>query len=144
MGRSGVGKTSYINRLVYGEFSSVQNRTSFHLGTTAGLVCFELIKADVDTEHDGVDAAIYMFDLSGDEHVMDDFRKMNHTIPTIVCQNKFDLRRKAGKSDMCMLIGDVPYYEISTLPCYNIAKPLIAIMRKLIDPTANLLDCDTA
>ena len=145
-GDAGVGKTTYIKRLLEGVFmknyvatlgvdvfvlsvNTNYGKIILDIWDTAGQERFKGLGPGYFTYSDG---AIVMFDTTSKIS----FKNVNswtsniitenkgNNIPIVICGNKFDLEREA--------IGvRTKYPKISCRSCYNLYGPIVDILRKI-------------
>lgn len=154
-GSGGCGKTSWVRRHLTGQFSSVYVPTvgvKVHplvYRTTRGKVRIDFwdtagqpgLAGLRDGYYVGAHAAIFFFDTgsraSYDEigRWVRDFENVaGSDKPRVLCGNKFDLQEDPGaivptvQRDLRCL-----YYPISALSFYNYEKPILEILRRLLD-----------
>ncbi|KAM0672048.1 GTP-binding nuclear protein [Ordospora colligata] len=164
IGDGGVGKTTYINRVIDGRFEKRYNATVgatnnpvsfrdnynntilFDVWDTAGQEKYALLK---DVYYIDAHAAIFFFDVTSRVTCQNlgrwvrEFQAVaGENVPIIVCANKMDLisHRKAGKKQVEeFLKGKMyRYYEISAKSELNIIRPFVDLARQLTR-NANLI-----
>ena len=147
VGDAGVGKSTFVNRLITGEFNSTYKPT---VGVDVKKITLnnEVIELwDVAGEFRGLengyfigaDAAIIMFDVMSKSsylHVYDWHKKIKsvcENIPIVICGNKIDIIDRVVKSKMITYPNkhNLQYFDISTKSCYNFDKPLKHITNKI-------------
>jgi GTPase SAR1 family protein len=126
VGDSGVGKTSWINRLVIGEFDDKKrNRNKYAVYTDKfGLTNLEFFDGYRNAPNH-IDVVIIMFDLSefGSCHSVQRWKSFIEKtqlgkIPVIVCANKADIQKRTDYSAM----------PVSAKSWYNYEKVLKEIL----------------
>jgi GTP-binding nuclear protein Ran len=140
VGDSGVGKTTYINRVLTGDYSKEFVPLTMHPSIRTmylkGVVfkiwdCPGKLSKGLDAVSDGAQFAIIMFDVSNRlsyEHAHAWLEKVRaHNIPYIIAGNKMDLVKPKKTYDD-------KYYGISAKSSYNLEKPFLEIGRAIIGP----------
>jgi len=158
IGDGGVGKTTYINRVIDGRFEKRYNATVgatnnpvsfqdnfnhtilFDVWDTAGQEKHALLK---DVYYIGAHAAIFFFDVTSRVTCQNlgrwvrEFQAVaGENVPIIVCANKMDSmisQRKAGKKQVDEFLKGKTYryYEISAKSMQNIIMPFMDLARQL-------------
>lgn len=151
VGDSGVGKTTYIKRLLTGEFEKKHVSTLgvevhplvFH--TISGTVVFNVWDISGNCLHSGVyesyykcaDAAVVMFDRHSESSYQNAFKWLGGImarcpgIPMVFCGNKVDIKStEVGLTNsVFQQLGD--YYDLSVKSIYNFEKPFLRLARQL-------------
>ena len=154
VGDSGVGKTTFINRHVTGEFTKKYeptlgvevNNLRFH--TSDGDIIFEVwdiagqnkFSGMRKSHYSGADGVIIMFDVTnrmslGNISNWDkDTNKSEGTISKVLCGNKVDVSdRKIHARHITYHHGEgYEYYDISAKSNHNFEKPFLSLARKLL------------
>ena len=145
VGDGGVGKTTFMKRHLTGDFEKKYVPTlgvevypykndymlnKYTVWDTAGQEKFGGLR---DGYYIGADVAVVMFDITSKitfKNVpkwIKEIRKLNNSIPIIVCGNKVDIikHRKVSDSSIDELVDEynVTYYSISAKSNYNFMKP---------------------
>jgi GTP-binding nuclear protein Ran len=154
----GVGKTTYVNRLVNGEFERKYLPTvaptvnSFGVTTTIGKLSLEIWDT-VGQEEFGhlrsgyyadAKAMILMADcqagLSSSQikNWYKDIHAVTGDIPVVVAFNKADLPQLDSDKQQCILAkawckkNAIPYYDMSVKSCYCYDKPVMTLLHTLV------------
>ncbi|KAJ6236325.1 gtp-binding nuclear protein ran [Anaeramoeba flamelloides] len=153
VGDGAVGKTTYVNRHLTGEFRKEYLATVgaevhplvfytnfgpvlLNIWDTAGQEVFGGLR---DGYYIGAHAAIVMFDVSSRETYKNvpvwyrDIVRVADTIPMVLVGNKCDIkdRKVRAKQITFHRRKNIPYYEISAKSNYNFEKPFLSLVRKL-------------
>ena len=149
VGDMAVGKTSYMRRLLTGEWSPIYYSTRgcevFTYDSSdeeySGKVfevwdlSWECIESDILLRGwlSGADGAIVMIDLENmstfysAKKWVDSVRKFCGDIPLVLCGNKVDSKRQRvtneDKDELKHLLKPDMYYDLSVKSCYNFSKP---------------------
>jgi len=143
LGDKDVGKTSYINRIINGDFTSQQkNDISLRLKTNKGIINFNFFDNSLPKI---VDCVIIMFDINHSEsfsniliyhkYILDTFGN----IPFVICGNKCDkygMNRNVQKLAKFLVSNgnlNKNYYTISAKSLYNSHTPLLFLLEKLLN-----------
>lgn len=134
LGDSGVGKTTFINRHLCGEFNNtdVKENTTLSFMTNVGKVTFEI--SDNNNPNDKYDASILMFDVANKSSYDNLKHLLIKNLLTVVCGNKVDLRdREVKPRDIFFHIKhNLQYYDLSVKSNYNYDKPFIYLCKQLV------------
>jgi len=144
VGDGGVGKTTYVKRLLTGEFERKYDPTmgaevhpfrqdgqTFNLWERAGQEKFDSLGKGY---YIGAKAAIVMFDVTSRlsyRSVAGWIKELEEAgiENIVVCGNKVDSKdRKVFHRD---ILVRYPYVELSTKSCYNFEKPFQTIMEEM-------------
>lgn len=157
IGDGGVGKTTYINRILDGKFEKNYEATvgamnhylefavgkneviKFSVWDTAGQEKKAVLK---DMYYIGANGAIFFFDVTSRitcqnlaRWVKDFQAVVGNDVPIVVCANKIDInsRQKVSKKlVMDVLKGkNYEYFEISAKSTYNFSLPFLHLARVL-------------
>nr|WIL05262.1 Ran-like GTP binding protein [Pithovirus mammoth] len=164
MGDSGVGKSTYSNRMTTGEFldnPSNCDRT-FYLSTLGerGRTKFAVTFLDCPSNPQDVDssiihradALILMFDLDNPESLnnlpiwYNKFVEHKPQAPIVLVGNKCDLAQQQVGSDAKTALLEATkrlytYYDLSVKSNYNFEKPVLQVLRLLkSDPNIRLVE----
>lgn len=138
-----VGKTSIINRIIIGEFTTVSNNvSSVKILTNKGLVNINLIDGVDNT----INGAIIMFDYTNKstyDSIPGWFTKCNQITNNIVlCGNKCDSEKHQVISENIThhLELGIKYFDISAKSCYNLERPILELLKKLLGDDTILVD----
>lgn len=157
IGDAKVGKTTYVNRILTGDFETRYIPTvgvevrSLTMPTSKGLIVFDIWDCAGDERFAGLrdgycimaDAAIIMIDRYNATEIDTRIRNFRSVAapnaPVVVCWNKCDLAAVSVHLSWLLHSRDTefPYefYPISAKSCYNHAAPLLYIARSLLkDP----------
>ena len=153
VGEGGVGKTTYINRYLNGDFTKAYVATlgvdvnPILFETNRGLACLNIWDCAGQERFGGMGSgyftgakgAIVMFDTrsilsfrSIDSWVAK-IRETCGDIPVVLCGNKVDIPERKIQSSQTkhVTLGLHKYYDISVKGCYNTEKPFLSLLRKL-------------
>lgn len=154
IGGSGVGKTSYVNKLMGNKFTSSYIPTSsvdanditFHtnLGQvtiTVWDIAASLPEWDCGIYYVTADAAIIMYDVTSHHSyktIVDYYQEVIRlcgNIPMVLVGNKSDVSGREIKPTSVNIHRrlSIPYYEISAKSGHNYQKPLVSLIRTLLD-----------
>lgn len=157
LGDVGVGKTTYITRLLTGEFTKRYNATLssinhlYPCNSTHGTIMFNIIDTAGNIMLDFYirsDAFIIMFDLTSNisfralsTHINNLIDSKQSDKPIIICGNKCDIKeRKVDSESIRNLIAsykeqlkNIYYYDLSAKSNYNFEKPFRFIARTIIN-----------
>lgn len=150
IGNGGVGKTTYINRLLTGNFSAKYVPTTnvdvnvLNFNTNYGNVQFtiydtagqENLKDEYLINSQGV---IIMFDVTNNisfkkcTEYIDKLYKLNPESHIVICGNKIDIAngRKVSSKKLRESHSNYEKYEISAKSNYNFDKPFLYFARKI-------------
>lgn len=144
-GDSGVGKTTFIERIRTGEFVKTHHPTesavkyTLKFNTTQGLISFNLIENPTVEMVDKLDITFLMFDASSLEtfnHLSkfyQDFHNIKPDLPVIQIGTKIDLPRKVSNKMILKTISRCNhYFDVSSKSGYNIEKPFLYSLRLLL------------
>ena len=152
LGDKGVGKTSFINRHLTGDFKDVPvnfNDQYVQYHTNHGLIDIMLTDMKYMDDLKCYDAAIIMFDCTKEEtydNIPNYFELIQEHAPNInnivICGNKVDIPQRVVKSEMINYHRqyDVYYYDISNKSNYNFDKPITYLMQKHFSPDLKLIE----
>jgi GTP-binding nuclear protein Ran len=151
VGNEGVGKSSFIQRYITGEFFNPSDATGKTLKyqvqnqTTKFIVTFNLIETTPDHYGwwDPPDCVILMSDKTTPETLIPLVPLLDQNIPLIILDNKCDCK-DALDNDGLFLVPDVDflaylraleikYYPFSAKTLYNIIKPFETILKLLLN-----------
>lgn len=144
VGDSGVGKSTLITRYDTGDFIRTHNPTSkmkttdLRLHTNHGIINFKIYE---NGHISNIDCAIIMFDLTNKTSYNNVINYYNWiitnfgNIPIVVCGNKSDLPQIIKNTDLYRISKRFTYVTISSRSNYNYEKPLLFLIRKLLDTT---------
>ncbi len=153
VGPGGGGKTTYVKRLLTGEFDQHYVATlgvevhPLKFATNYGTIIFNVWDCAGQERFGGLrdgyfvqaEGAIVMFDvgsrLSYNQlgQYVKDVKRVCPDIPMVMCGNKVDIQnRKVKMSDITppQKTG-IPYYDISVMSNYQFDKPWLWLARKL-------------
>lgn len=155
VGDAYVGKSAFITRLVYGEFSPVYTPThgmsinSMPLYTTDGYATFQLLELSCDPANimyalPSADAAIIIFDCTN-QHSYNNVHDWHHgcskiTDNIMICGNKLDVISLAFDPPD---IKNIYYYDISVKD-NTIQEPFRVLLSKLIGTEQKMNNNDTS
>lgn len=157
IGDGGVGKTTYINRVLDGRFEKNYNAT---VGAVNHPVSFMVNQTDVvkfnvwdtagqekkaalkDIYYIGADAAIFFFDVTSRitcqnlaRWVKDFQAVVGEKVPIVVCANKMDMKssQKINKKLVREVLKgkEYEYFEISAKTAHNFGLPFLHLARVL-------------
>jgi GTP-binding nuclear protein Ran len=143
VGDSNVGKSSYINRCLTGDFNNDNSiidkeENNIIINTNKGKYCLNISEI---TEYNNNDAIIFMFDTMNIETLKNIEKKIQHInnnkIPSILVGNKIDIINQKDKKKIYKQIIKITnkynmlYYNISAKTNYNFEKPYLNILRLL-------------
>lgn len=157
IGDGGVGKTTYINRVLDGQFVKNYNATvgavnhpvsfmvsqtdmiKFNVWDTAGQEKKAVLK---DMYYIGADAAIFFFDVTSRitcqnlaRWVKEFQAVVGSDVPIVICANKVDIKNRqkvSRKLVMEVLKGkNYEYFEISAKTALNFGHPFLHLARVL-------------
>ena len=168
IGDGGVGKTTYINRLLTGEFTRPYistrgvNERVVDFGSNYGVVSFlvtelsgqEKFALNYKERYANSDGVIVMFDVTSNlsftscNKFIEDFYSVNAiSVPIVICGNKIDAKeRKVSTQKFLKLepknnVQHYEKYEISAKYCCNWDKPFLYLARKITNHD-DLYFCD--
>lgn len=157
VGDGGVGKTTWVKRHSTGEFEKKYIATmgvdvepiTFH--TNNGPVCLNVWDCAGQEKFNGLgsgyycgaDAAIVMFDVTSPLSYKNaktwirDIRAIDESIPIVLCGNKIDCPERDHRVKPCDIFlhkteNCLAYYGISAKSNYNLEKPFLVILRKML------------
>ena len=152
LGDAGSGKTTYLNRLITGdfekkyvatvgadihplEFTSTNGNIIFNIWDTAGQAKFAGLRDDY---YKDANCAIIFFDVTSTisyhniENWLKDIRTVQPDILIVLVGNKCDIKeRKVMAKDIRRFA--LPYFDISAKSMYNFEKPFLFLARKMIN-----------
>ncbi|XP_023031262.1 GTP-binding nuclear protein Ran-like [Drosophila willistoni] len=143
IGDSGVGKTSYLKRLLTGEYpptgDAVRDEIPLMFHTDRGNICLYILEADFKDLTDilqlnDFDCVVVMCDLSKDDPRMirrfpSVIIKCFDCIPTVLIGNKRDAVDNGLEIENSYLVS---YFEMSVKHNLNIVQPLQWLIRKVL------------
>ncbi|XP_046350021.2 GTP-binding nuclear protein ran-1-like [Haliotis rufescens] len=154
IGDGSVGKTTFCKRHLTGEFERKYIATMgaevhsllfhtnrgpvrFNLWDTAGQENFGVLR---DGYYIGAECGIIMFDVTAMttyQHIPDWWRDLDRVcgkIPIMLCGNKVDVRERKVRSRIIKFHRkkNLMYCDISAKSNYNIEKPFLSLLRKLV------------
>lgn len=153
VGEGGVGKSTYINRLLTGEFEKKYVPTMgvevhpLTFRTTRGVIYLnvwdtagqEKFSGPRDGYYIAADACIGMFDLTSKvtlEHlpgILREVKKVRGEIPMVVCGNKCDVQEvKVSLETRAKIAEKYRYFDISAKSNYQYEEPFLCLMRMLV------------
>jgi len=150
VGNQGVGKTTYINRHITGEFTRDYVHTPgilvkcLSFWTDQGQVTFTCYDCgEFFDPHARIHAAIIMFDVTSKSSYNNvgqwylDVINQHGEIPIILCGNKVDVKDRVVKSKQITFHRkhNLIYCDISAKCNYNFEKPFLTLCRKLMNNT---------
>lgn len=149
VGDAGVGKTTFVNRLLTGKYNKKYVPTlgatvtplTFHTNMVQNDTAVIFDVWDVDTQYNflgdgyftGVDAAIIMIDktrqstYNNSKIWKSQLQNVCGPIPIIVCANKLDLHKEATLSSIVFFISCNSFDQL------QLAKPFQHLARRLLD-----------
>jgi len=155
VGDGDVGKTTFVNRHLTGEFEKKYLAT---MGVTIHPLVFQTnfgpIKFNVwdtagqekfgdlpDAYYQGAQCAIIMFDLTSPVSYKNvpnwhrDVIRVAENIPIVLLGNKADIEPRNVTAKMITFprSKNIPYYDVSAKANYNFEKPFLWLARKLTD-----------
>lgn len=158
IGKASVGKSTYLNRLLNGHFTSNYDATlgvdvhPLRFQTNYGPICFnvwdtagqEKFSGLGDGYYIGANAAIFMFDVTSKftftsiPGLFTNFDRMIENVPRVIVGNKVDRsdERKVTYEEIGNLrekLLNVAYYDISAKSNYNFDKPFLYLARELMN-----------
>ncbi|XP_068147025.1 GTP-binding nuclear protein Ran-like [Drosophila tropicalis] len=144
VGESAVGKTSYLVRLLTGEFpptgNALKDEVSMIFHTNLGNIPLKILEASFKDltgvlDCNDFDGVVVMCDISKEDHAM--IREMpsfilnsNIDIPAVLIGNKRDAVYKGLKIDDSHVM---PYFETSVKYNLNVVQPLQWMIRRLLN-----------
>jgi GTP-binding nuclear protein Ran len=151
VGDHNVGKSSYINRCVTGDFNNRKNGQSINnmiINTNKGDFCLNIYKISeqkhiTELKNIKIDAVIYMFDTTNEKSLnsidkwIEEVNKYDGSLPSILVGNKFDIVNIKNTEKLYKNIikiirkHNILYYNISAKTNYNFEKPYLNILRSL-------------
>lgn len=150
VGDKSVGKSTFINRHVTGEFTREYvptdglKKSRLAFTTNQGKIIFNVYDGGYPAQ---VDCAIIMSDMTNKstvDHVISYYHwidAMFGKIPIVICGNKMDLReREVQASSFAQFLHDtykdlrVLYFDTSARSNYNFEKPFLFLIRMLLNP----------
>jgi GTP-binding nuclear protein Ran len=166
VGEGGVGKSTYIKRLLTGEFEKKYVPTlgvavhplTFY--TTRGVITLNIWDTAGQEKFSGLrdgyyiaaDACIGMFDLTSKvtlEHltlkqfpgILREVKKVRGEIPTVLCGNKCDIKEvKVSPETRAKIAEKYRYFDISAKSNYQYEEPFLCLMRMLVrDDTLEII-----
>lgn len=139
VGAAGVGKTSFINRHLNGEFSSEPKAdVSIKLYTNVGPVIFELIESTSPVVANGY---IIMFDIGDHETYNYALNYLNQIFrPRVLCGNKADTLDISPIDLHYDKPDDCEFYLVSAKGMYNYEKPFYSLCKSLIPSFSGFAD----
>lgn len=136
LGDSGVGKTSFMQRFLTGEFTNT-GLTSFSLTLQTNYGPYTLFLTEELTVRPDTHASVIMFDVTNPASyataeiltATSAFLK----IPAVVVGNKVDVKDRKVKPKQIDIHHrySVKYYDISAKSLYNHEKPFLTLLRTL-------------
>jgi GTP-binding nuclear protein Ran len=156
LGDSAVGKTSFVERITNGDFirehkpTYAVDMTDYSFYTNLGQINFRIWDLAGKEENKGLedgylinaDCILIIFDLTSTES----YRSLNKwykmvkniipDVPIVICGNKSDSSNR--KIHHMKLPTSIKYYDISVKSCYNLDKPMIYLIEKLLFYKINL------
>ena len=160
-GPGGVGKTSYVKRLIGVDFNGCHMETlgvEVHpvlLYTNLGKVVLNIwdcggmpkLGGLKNGYYVGANGAMVMDDLSnprGLTSILDLIRNSCSNIPIVMCGNKNDIKDIPNKQDQILFNwatnNGIPYYSISSKFCDNLEGPLISLLKVLLSEDAQIVE----
>ena len=156
LGEGGVGKSTYIRRLLTGQFEKSYIATlgvevhPLRFNTNYGPICFNVWDCAGTEKYGGLRdgyfiqgaCCIIMFDLTSNISFKNtlkwlrDYRRVVKKGPIILCGNKCDIERRVVKNaDINKLICELglEYWEISSKSNNNFEKPFLSLAKKLMN-----------
>ena len=148
VGDAGVGKTTFLNRHLTGNFTQKYDPTMapefesciLNFNTNHGAIRFVMLdtagQEKFDANLPNVDAIILMFDTTNVisyKNISNWYVDLPKTVPMVLCGNKVDLAvRKVGPRMINFhRENNMPYYDISAKSNYNFEKPFLRLAREL-------------
>ena len=151
-GDASVGKTTFINRHLTGEFAQKYIPTlgvdvhSLHFSTNYGPIVFDMWDTAGVERYGGLREAyslkakglIVMFDTTSQSSYdnypkwREQTLKVSPGIPVVVCGNKVDIKNRVVYSKTIKFAKGDSYYDISAKSNYNFEKPFLDLARKLM------------
>jgi len=142
IGSKGVGKSTFVNRWLTGEFRpSDEKAFTLPIYTSSGPV---FLNIKLYNEVPGiwetlgqVDGIMLMCDLSNMMTLIDLINFQHHGVPTVVCGNKSEQKILAHTEKHGMMVhfismkGLLAGFEISAKSNYNFEKPFLTLVRKI-------------
>jgi len=158
IGDGGVGKTTYINRHITGQFNPKYTAT---LGCSVQQLHFKYLSFPESKPKDVIfniwdcagqekfyglgkdyyanaDFAIVMFDVTAKNtfanvgHWISDFQSVCPTSPIIVCGNKVDIAKRVVQhrliTNVLSAFANITYYDISVKSNYNLTNPFLQMI----------------
>ncbi len=138
IGTSGCGKTSYLNRIINGEFTTSYRNTEFTVvhelsvpvisdsGSTVSVNIHDTNGCELTIPTTGIDGYIVMFDKTSKLSYITALIFMDElpqNIPRLLCGNKVDSK------DVCVKAKDCLRFSVKS--CHNFEEPLRGIMSKI-------------
>ncbi|OXA56989.1 GTP-binding nuclear protein ran-1 [Folsomia candida] len=162
VGDGGTGKTTFVKRLLTGEFEKKYIATlgvevrPLTFNTTRGQITFNTWDTAGQEKFGGLrdgyyiqgQCAIVMFDVTSRVTYKNvpnwhrDLIRVCDNIPTVLCGNKVDIkdRKVKAKSITFHRKKNIQYFDISAKSNYNFEKPFLWLARKLVgDPQLEFL-----
>lgn len=156
MGDGGVGKTTYVNRLLTGEFTKRYVATlgvevhPLRFNTNYGSICFNIWDCAGQEKFGGLrdgyfiqsQCCIVMFDLTSKItfkntiNWLRDYIRVCPNTPIILCGNKVDIEnRRVKDEEIAKVIHElkIEYCCISAKTNYNFDKPFLSLARRLMN-----------
>lgn len=147
-GDGGVGKSTYLNRLITGQFSEKYIATfdmetkHLQINSNNGVISFEIYdiagqeKFTNPMRKYNVDGAILMFDLTSQRTLssIPKFRTHVENVKIVLVGNKSDIKEQSVSNEEkrnAMTELDCPYYDISAKSNYNYEKPFLSLAQQL-------------
>lgn len=163
VGDGGVGKTTFIKRLLIGEFEKKYIATvgaevyPLKFFTNHGPICFETWDTSGQEKFGGLrdgyyvssHCALIMFDVTARSTYKNvptwyrDVMRVCENIPVVLCGNKVDVKDRVVKPKHISFhrTKNLQYYDISAKSNYNYEKPFLYMMKKLLnDPNLALVE----
>jgi GTP-binding nuclear protein Ran len=157
VGDIAVGKTSYLNRLITGEYNRFHNHnpnTMFQLpfATNRGKVTFTVIEGP---NHDDVDGLMVMFDCTNRDSFTNSIAMIRSLsvrypqLPVVWMGNKVDnkervvMARDIQKVLNTLHYPNLKYYEVSARSNYQIDRPFLHIVQQYyLDPSVKFVEME--
>ena len=156
VGDGNVGKTTYIKRLLTGEFTEKYIATlgvevhPIRFNTTSGPVCFNMWDCAGQEKFGGLrdgyyiqaDAVIFMYSTPkslknlNDRNWVRDVRRVTRDIPFIICKSKCDATDYYNYDKLPFLADCI---DISTKEYVNLYKPVEYLMKQLVGEEVELI-----
>lgn len=165
LGNKGVGKTTFIKRIITGEYDETYKptkdteifRSTFF--TTSGSIKFRIWEPPTQEEAAdalqepcfiGMDCAIIMFDVTSMTSYKDvpkwynKITKINEKVPVVIVGNKIDSDNREVKTRQIQFHRkmNLHYYDLSVKTDYQLERPFLYLMRKLTNQSSlELVEC---